>query len=200
MFLQKYCHRNYFSLELFFTGTIFHWNYFSLELRAPNPEATLILEPGMNIEQFERLIAVVTSHLAESTLDQTTAEQLNKQFPVQSEDFLAIERACQQGVSEGWMCQHEAGGIHYGRVIKAGKKTHNFSVDVVKMKDVKGPHHSHPLGEINMIMPITPGARFDGHSAGWWVYPPGSAHHPTVTEGEALVLYLLPQGSIEFTR
>jgi hypothetical protein len=31
------------------------------------------------------------------------------------------------------------------------------------------------------------------------VYEAGSAHHPTVTEGRALVLYLLPQGSIQFT-
>ena len=44
-----------------------------------------------------------------------------------------------------------------------------------------------------------PAARFDGHGAGWVVYGPGSAHSPTVTGGRALVLYLLPQGAIEFT-
>jgi hypothetical protein len=44
------------------------------------------------------------------------------------------------------------------------------------------------------------GARFDGHAAGWCVYGPGTAHRPTVTEGRALVLYLLPEGAIEFTR
>jgi Domain of unknown function (DUF4863) len=42
-------------------------------------------------------------------------------------------------------------------------------------------------------------ARFDHQSAGWVVYPPGSAHHPTVSGGRALVLYLLPQGRIRFT-
>ncbi|MEZ5479400.1 MAG: DUF4863 family protein [Thiolinea sp.] len=31
------------------------------------------------------------------------------------------------------------------------------------------------------------------------MYPPGSAHKPTVSQGRALVLYLLPQGSIEFS-
>jgi hypothetical protein len=41
---------------------------------------------------------------------------------------------------------------------------------------------------------------FDGRPAGWCVYPPGSAHHPTVTSGRALVLYLLPEGQIQFTR
>ena len=30
--------------------------------------------------------------------------------------------------------------------------------------------------------------------------PPGSAHRPTVAAGRALVLYLLPQGAIEFTK
>jgi hypothetical protein len=32
------------------------------------------------------------------------------------------------------------------------------------------------------------------------VYPPGSAHRPTVSGGRALVLYLLPEGRIEFSR
>jgi hypothetical protein len=30
--------------------------------------------------------------------------------------------------------------------------------------------------------------------------PAGSSHRPTVSQGRALVLYLLPQGAIEFTR
>ena len=98
------------------------------------------------------------------------------------------------------MCNREAGAIRYGRVIKPGENTHGFSVDVVQMKDVKGPHHRHPLGEIDMIMPITSGARFDGQPKGWLAYGPDSAHHPTVSDGEALVLYLLPDGKIEFTR
>jgi hypothetical protein len=37
-------------------------------------------------------------------------------------------------------------------------------------------------------------------AAGWLVYGPGTAHHPTVAGGRALVLYLLPRGAIEFTR
>ncbi|MCG3102208.1 DUF4863 family protein, partial [Enterobacter sp. DRP3] len=55
-------------------------------------------------------------------------------------------------------------------------------------------------GEVDMIMPVTDAARFDGHGAGWLVYGPGSAHRPTVTQGRALVLYLLPGAAIEFTR
>ena len=57
-----------------------------------------------------------------------------------------------------------------------------------------------PNGEIDLIMPLTPGARFDERDAGWLVYGPDSAHSPTVTQGRALVLYLLPAGAIEFTQ
>ena len=75
-----------------------------------------------------------------------------------------------------------------------------FSVDVVDMDEVVGPHHGHPNGEIDLVMPLEGEAKFDGHGAGWVVYPAGSAHHPTVSGGRALVLYLLPEGSIEFSR
>ena len=114
-------------------------------------------------------------------------------------DVAAIARACREAIRDGWMCNREAGGIRYGRVVKPGPSTHGYSVDVVEMDDVVGPHHRHPNGEIDLVMPIDAAARFDGHGAGWVVYGPGSAHSPTVTGGRALVLYLLPQGAIEFT-
>ncbi len=104
------------------------------------------------------------------------------------------------GVAEGWLCNREGGGIRYGRVFKPAEDLQGFSVDVVDMNNVVGPHHAHPQGEIDLIMPIEGDAKFNGRAAGWLVCPPGSAHHPTVTDGRALVLYLLPQGAIEFTK
>ena len=98
------------------------------------------------------------------------------------------------------MCEREGGGIRYGRVFKPEDALHRFSVDVVDMQNIAGPHHTHPQGEIDLIMPLEGEAVFDGHPAGWCVYPPGSAHHPTVAHGRALVLYLLPEGQIQFTR
>jgi hypothetical protein len=98
------------------------------------------------------------------------------------------------------MCEREHAGIRFGRVIKPSQDTHGFSVDVVQMENIVGPHHAHPNGEIDMIMPSQGDARFDGAEKGWLVYPPASAHNPTVTEGSAYVLYLLPDGAIEFTR
>jgi hypothetical protein len=68
------------------------------------------------------------------------------------------------------------------------------------MENIRGPHHRHPNGEIDLVMPLTAEARFDDHGASWVVYGPNSAHYPTVTHGRAWVLYLLPQGAIEFTK
>ena len=114
--------------------------------------------------------------------------------------YAALKASCGQGVTEGWLCNREGGGIRYGRIFKPADDLQGFSVDVVDMRDIAGPHHVHPQGEIDLIMPLDEGATFDGRPAGWCVYPAGSAHSPTVRNGRALVLYLLPQGQIEFTK
>ncbi len=153
----------------------------------------------MSKEQFQALIAEVTGAIAGKPVDASLADDLNARFPAGGETFRAIDAACHAAIAEGWMCEHEAGGVKYGRVVKPGPETHGFSVDVVRMADLKGPFHGHPNGEIDMIMPIDAAAAFDGHGAGWFVYGPDTAHSPTVTGGAALVLYLLPDGAIEFT-
>jgi len=154
----------------------------------------------MTAEQFRDLIAPITGGIHGKALDGRLEAELNAAYPADGAAFYDIFEACKQAIAAGWMCNREAGGIRFGRVIKPGDATHGFSVDVVDMKDVKGPHHRHPKGEVDMIMPIDAAAQFDGSGAGWKVYGPDSAHHPTVTGGRALVLYLLPQGAIEFTK
>ena len=154
----------------------------------------------MSAEAFGALIARVTGKIQGMPVDKTLKDFLDAQFPASGADFAAIEAACKAAVAEGWMCKHEAGGIRYGRVIKPGPATHGFSVDVVEMAECKGPHHRHPNGEIDMIMLLDGDAKFDGHPRGWCVYGPDSAHYPTVSGGRAYVLYLLPEGAIEFTK
>jgi len=154
----------------------------------------------MTPEAFSELIASVSRRIEGKALDQRLEAELNAEFPPDGDAFQDIFRACRDAVAAGWMCNREGGGIKYGRVIKPGIATHGFSIDVVEMDNIKGPHHRHPNGEIDMIMPLTPGATFDGRGAGWLVYGPDSAHSPTVSEGKALVLYLLPQGAIEFAK
>lgn len=151
-------------------------------------------------DQFHALMREATRLVANQPLDDGLQAMLNREAGPGSALYQNIFAACRQGVADGWMCNREGGGIRYGRVIKPAEDLAGCSVDVVDMDDLAGPHHAHPNGEIDLIMPLTADARFDGHGAGWLVYGPGSAHRPTVTQGRALVLYLLPGGAIEFTR
>lgn len=154
----------------------------------------------MTVENFQALIANVTAPIQGRPLDKQLEAFLNERFPPGSPEFEAIAAACREGVAAGWMCEREHGGIKFGRVVKPCPEIHGFSVDVVEMSDVVGPQHAHPNGEIDMIMPLDDGAKFDGRGKGWLVYPAGHAHFPTVTGGKAIVLYLLPGGAIEFTK
>lgn len=151
-------------------------------------------------ESFRLQIAAFTRPLAGRPLDAALDTWLNEQHGPGSESYQALKRACEDGVAAGWLCNREGGGIRYGRIFKPADDLHGFSVDVVDMQDIAGPHHTHPNGEIDLVMPLDGDARFDGRPAGWVVMPAGSAHRPTVTQGRALVLYLLPQGAIDFTR
>lgn len=153
----------------------------------------------MELSGFSELIEPLAEAISSRALDAGLEENLNALFAPESDEFQAIESACHQAIAAGWMCAQGEPGRKFGRIIEAGPKTHGLSVDVVDLHDIVGPHHRHPTGEVCMIMPITETAKFDGAGKGWKVYPPGSAHNPTVTDGHALVLYLLPDGRIEFT-
>mgnify|MGYP003388604406 CR=1 FL=1 len=150
--------------------------------------------------EFVVHIAQVSAVIGEATLGNELEDRLNRDFPADGDWFANAAVLCLRGCEEGWLCGREAGGIKFGRAIQSGDATHGMSVDVVEMSDVVGPHHSHPKGEIDLVMPLDGTAQFDGRGAGWKVYPAGSAHNPTVASGKALVLYLLPDGAIEFTR
>jgi hypothetical protein len=151
-------------------------------------------------EDLQALLAPITGFIGNKTLDETLEAELDVRFPATGPEFRAIEAMCLAAVKAGWMCKYEDGGIKYGRVIKPVEVLNGYSVDVVDMDNIRGPHHRHPHGEIDMIMPQQGDARFDGKGPGWKVYQAGSAHFPTVRGGRALVLYLLPGGAIEFTK
>ena len=156
----------------------------------------------MSQTELHQRIAALTAQIAGRPLDPALDAWLNAEHGPASATYSGLMQACRDGVAEGWLCNREGGGIRYGRIFKPAPELHGFSVDVVDMQDVKGPHHTHPSGEIDLIMPMDghAGATFNGRPAGWLVCEPGSAHHPTVAGGRALVLYLLPDGRIDFTR
>ncbi len=153
----------------------------------------------MSPAEFREQIAQLTAQIAQRPLNEALDQWLNAEHGPHSPSYAALRASCEAGVAEGWLANREGGGLKYGRIFKAADDLHGFSVDVVDMKDIAGPHHVHPEGEIDLIMPMDEGATFEGRPAGWLVCPPGSAHRPTVRQGRALVLYLLPQGRIEFT-
>jgi len=153
----------------------------------------------MNVDQFQEVLEPVTEFVSSQVVDSVLAEELNSQFPHNGLTFNAIEAACHEAIAAGWMCSQGSQGRRFGRVIEADEDTGGLSVDVVDLENIVGPHHRHPTGEVCMIMPVTSDARFDGMPRGWCVFEPGSDHRPTVTDGEALVLYMLPDGQIEFT-
>ncbi len=153
----------------------------------------------MQISEFQNKLKPVTDFLTGRDLNEQLTEELNQHFPAGDEWFAEIEGACHEAIADGWMCANGTAGRRFGRVIEPSGETGGLSVDVVDLIDIVGPHHRHPKGEVCMVMPITQGALFDGCAGGWCVYEAGSAHHPTVTNGQALVLYLLPDGEIEFT-
>ncbi len=153
------------------------------------------------VAALHRLIRPVTDFIGAQPLDAALGERLNRRFPADGPLYAQVLDLCRAGLREGWICPREHGGIRYGRVIPPDQALGGFSVDIVLMKDIAGPRHRHPLGEIDLILPVSgPSgpARFDGHPAGWLVYGPDSVHRPTVSSGEAFVLYLLPQGQIDF--
>jgi len=153
----------------------------------------------MNVNEFQGLMQPVIDFVAGKPLDTILAAELERRFPPGGDSFDAIERACHEAIALGWMCAQGDAGRRFGRVIEPGDTTHDLSVDVVDLVDIVGPHHRHPNGEVCMVMPVSAAARFDGSGRGWCVNEPESEHFPTVTGGEALVLYMLPGGAIEFT-
>lgn len=156
----------------------------------------------MSQAEFIKSVAEMAGFIGSSPLDDQLAADLNEKWPAGSQMVRQMTDICAAGAAEGWLMQHQAGGIHFGRAVKPGQQAGRFSVDVVKMNDIAGPHHIHDTGEIGLIMPVEGPdgpARFDGMAAGWYVYPAGSDHFPTVTGGEAFILYLLPDGQISFT-
>ncbi len=154
----------------------------------------------MTQEEFHSLMSTIAETIGDRPVEPELGVFLHETFPPDGTMFEKVHAACRAGLRDGWICPSERNGIRYGRPIKPTLGTHEFSVDVVLMDDCIGPHHAHPGGEIDLILPEEDGAEFDGQGRGWLVYGPGTAHPPTVSGGRAIVVYLLPKGEIDFTR
>jgi hypothetical protein len=123
--------------------------------------------------------------------------ELRRRLDPASPAAQALNAALKGLLAAGAIANRGEPPVRYGRVAKAGLPTGGFSIDAVHMT-AAGPRHRHPKGEIDWCVPLAGRPTFDGRGAGWVVLPPGSVHVPTVAGGEMLVVYLLPEGAIEF--
>lgn len=149
-------------------------------------------------DDLARLVSDITADIADRPLDRALQDHLNVTVPPGGDRYRRLVEVCRDGIAAGWLCQQGDARRRFGRLLQPSPSTHGFSVDVVEIDDLAGPPHVHPTGEIDLVMPVRGPATFDGHGAGWVVYPPGSRHRPTVADGQAMVLYLLPGGSIQW--
>lgn len=102
-------------------------------------------------------------------------------------------------LAEGKIAERGELPVKWGRVAKAASETHDFSIDVVLMNGA-GPRHRHPQGEVNYCIALEGEPRFENEPPGWVVLRPDSTHVPTVTGGTMLIVYLLPQGAVEWIK
>jgi len=152
----------------------------------------------MTRERFNAAMKEIADVIGDARFDSALEAKLNEAFPPDGDRFAALEEAVGEAVDDGWVFDGENRGLRYGRPVKPSADMHNLSVDIVKYRDLKGPYHGHPNGEVCLILPTDGPAEFDGRGRGWCVYEAGSGHYPVIDKGEAIVVYLLPAGAIDF--
>ena len=149
----------------------------------------------MTKEQFAALLEPLAALLQNLDVDAAdAAARVEAVAPFAGDLVESVRTAALASVESDWLLPRSNAGIRFGRV---AKDLHGFSIDAVLMA-VPGPRHKHPNGEIDLCFATNGDPRFDGNPAGWVVYPRESAHVPTVTDGEMLILYFLPGGAIQF--
>ncbi|MFI8890460.1 DUF4863 family protein [Streptomyces paradoxus] len=133
---------------------------------------------------------------------------LNTTYGPDSELYQDLARLIKIGVlEEGWAATIEVDGPRYrrSRLAEPTAATHYFSITAVYMDSVeryRGQYHAHPYGELNLVVPLDPGATLAGPSGwqgpGWTAPAPGSHHYPEVRGGALIALFYLPAGRISY--
>lgn len=129
----------------------------------------------------------------------TARAELLRRLDPKGPAALAVERGLRELLAEGRIAERGELPVKWGRVAKAGPETLGFSIDVVLM-DGAGPAHRHPRGEVNFCIAMSGTPTFESQPPGWVVLPAGSTHVPTVAGGTMLIVYLLPEGAVEWIR
>ncbi|GAA4851631.1 DUF4863 family protein [Pseudonocardia benzenivorans] len=112
-----------------------------------------------------------------------------------------------EGVRAGWAANIEVDGRRYrrSRIAEPQERLDWFSITAVYMDSVaefRGQYHQHPYGELNLVVPLHPGAVLRGPNgwcgAGWTAPAPGSHHYPESRGGAVIALFYLPAGRISY--
>lgn len=125
--------------------------------------------------------------------------ELETRFDPASDEGRALSKKLEGLLAEGQICENGELPVKWGRVTKATEESLGFSIDVVYMNGA-GPRHRHPKGEVNFCVPLQGTPSFETQTAGWIVMAPDSIHVPRVDGGEMLIVYLLPDGEMEFLK
>jgi hypothetical protein len=132
---------------------------------------------------------------------------LNATYGPQTSLYKELAGLVSDGVNEGWAANTQVAGPNYRRSkIQAPTEELNyFSITAVYMNSVerlRGDYHLHPYGEINLVVPLDPGAvladPLGWQGAGWTAPAPGSHRYPEVRGGAVIALFYLPAGRISY--
>lgn len=132
---------------------------------------------------------------------------LNEVHGSESSTYRDLAALITAGVRDGWAADTEVDGPNYrrSRLLEPSARTHYFSITAVYMNSVermRGEYHQHPYGELNLVVPLDPGAVLAGplgwQGAGWTSPGPGSHHYPEVKGGAVIALFYLPAGRISY--
>ncbi|MFF2114595.1 DUF4863 domain-containing protein [Rhodococcus sp. ACS1] len=132
---------------------------------------------------------------------------LNTNYGPGTELYDDLARMITEGVDDGWAANVELDGPRYrrSRIASPSEELHYFSVTAVYMNSIsryRGQYHQHPYGELNLVVPLDPGAELAGPrgwcGAGWTAPGPGSHHYPEVRGGALIALFYLPAGRISY--
>ena len=143
---------------------------------------------------------------------------LNRTYGEGSALYEDLARLIKLGVAEGWAANQEVDGPDYrrSRISEPSPETLHFSITAVYMNSshpkhfvddhgddiLRGQYHSHPYGELNLVVPLDDGAEIRGlqgwQGAGWTAPDPGSGHYPEVRGGALIALFYLPAGRIAY--
>ena len=124
-------------------------------------------------------------------------EELGRRFDPTGDAAQELRSELISLLDEGAIADRGEMPVKWGRVAKACEESRNFSIDVVLMNGA-GPEHLHPKGEVNYCIALEGTPTFEDQAPGWVVMPTGSTHVPTVAGGTMLIVYLLPDGEIDF--